>query len=177
MQGKDYREVRDAAAGAGSLAHAMIETDIQGKEFDEATADPSLLEKARSGFNAYKLWAEQSQLTILNTEMHLVSDEYRFGGTPDAVGFVNDTLCVLDWKTSNALYADNLIQAVAYKYLWEEAHPDQPITGGIHICRFSKEEADFEHRHFASNLDKPWRAFILMRELYDLSAEMKKRVR
>lgn len=177
MQGKDYREERDSAAGAGTLAHAMIETSIHGREFAPEKCDEKEWVKARNGFESYEAWAAQSKLEIVETEVHLVSDEYRFGGTPDAIGYVNGELCILDWKTSNALYAENLVQAVAYKSLWEENRPTFPITGGIHICRFSKDHADFEHRHFASDLETPWRAFVLMRELYDVAAELKKRVR
>lgn len=179
MQGLDYRTERDAAAGAGTLAHAMIEADINGKDFEfPADTDEKTQERAQAGFDAYKTWAAQSKLEILETEIHLVSDEYRFGGTPDAIGYVNGSLCVLDWKTSNALYADNLIQAVAYKHIWEENRPSHlDIDGGIHICRFAKEYADFEHRHFAADLDEPWQAFVRMRELYDIMASLKKRVR
>lgn len=178
MQGKDYRTERDAAAGSGTLAHAMIEAAIHEREFERpADADDDMWEKAQAGFAAYEKWADQSDLQVILTEAHLVSEKYRFGGTPDAIGLVNGELCILDWKTSNALYYDNLIQVVSYKALYEENYPHDKITGGIHICRFSKEHADFEHRHFASGLEEPWRAFVLMRELYDITTALKKRVR
>jgi len=80
-----------------------------------------------------------------------------------------------DWKTSNAIYPDHIIQLAAYKVLWEENHPDQPITGGFHLCRFSKEHGDFAH-HFWSELDDAWEQFLLFRQAYDIDKKLKKRV-
>lgn len=176
-EGKDYRAERDSAASSGTLAHAMIAAQVQGTAFDPGDAEPEMLERARAGFSAYETWASQSKLEVLDTEMHLVSEKYRYGGTPDAVGYVNGELCILDWKTSSAIYTDYLIQCVAYKQLWEENNPADPIAGGIHICRFSKEHADFEHRHFASELGQIWEAFELMRRLYGILGALKRRVR
>jgi len=178
MQGIDYRAARDSAAASGTVAHDMIEADLKGEEWVQKEDLPQdVVEKARVGFGRYKQWAAQSKLEVLETETPMVSELHRFGGCPDAIGYVNGELCVLDWKTGNSLYADQLIQVVAYKHLYEENNPDTVINGGIHICRFSKEYADFEHRHFASDLGDAWTAFLQMRSLYDLMAKLEKRVK
>lgn len=173
IQGIDYRDVRDAAATAGTAVHLMVECDIRGKDFDRAQYAPEILEKADTAFTAYKEWRQQTHLQPVATEVALVSEKYQFGGCLDAM-LVQGRLSLGDWKASAALYADYLIQIAAYGILWEENHPDQPITGGYHLLRFSKVEGDFSH-HFYANLDEAKRAFILMRELYDLSATLKKR--
>lgn len=104
----------------------------------------------------------------------MVSEQYRFGGTPDAIGKVDGELCLIDWKTSNSVYSDYLIQIAAYKHLWEENHPGQLITGGYHLCRFAKENGDFAH-HYYPDLEEAWRLFLLFREAYDIDKVLRKR--
>lgn len=170
--GLDYRQVRDAAADAGTVAHAMVECDIRGMDFDRTKHDAALLEKADSAFSAYREWRTQTQLKPVATEVALVSEEHQFGGCLDAM-LVQGKLSLGDWKTSNQVYGDHLIQLAAYGGLWREHHPDEPIHG-YHLLRFSKGHGDFSH-HFYADLTGAWRAFLLMRELYDLCADLKKR--
>lgn len=163
-------EVVEEAADIGTEAHGLVEAHINGDDL------PAASPTAMDAFNAYLSWEAQSKLEIVEQEMQLVSEEYRFGGTPDAIGRIGNELCLVDWKTSNSVYSDYLIQLAAYKHLWEENHPDRPLTGGFHLCRFAKEHGDFAH-HYYPNLDEAWRAFELMRELYDIDAQLKKRTK
>lgn len=182
-QGRDgaasLYEERDKAADAGTLAHLMVEHHIKG-EPDEAVAalsqghPPEIANKALDAYAAFLTWERHTRLRVVEQEMQLVSEQYRYGGTPDAIGLINNQLCLLDWKTSNSVYQDYLIQLAAYRHLWEENYPDRPLTGGFHLCRFAKEHGDFSH-HYYPNLDEAWRAFVLMRELYDIDLTLKKR--
>ncbi len=173
-QGIDYRKVRDDAANAGTLAHTMVESWIRGDDPYKIEADPELLIKATNAFRLFKEWADQSKLKIVETEVGFVSEEHRFGGTLDAM-LVNDKLSLGDWKTSNSIYSDYLFQLAAYAILWEENRPEQLITGGFHLMRFAKETPDFTH-HFWGELDEAKEGFLLMRRLYDIKANLDKRV-
>lgn len=73
-----------------------------------------------------------------------------------------------------AVYGDYLMQLAAYRVLWEEVHPDQPLTGGFHLCRFSKDHGDFAH-HYFRELDGAWEMFRHLRAAYDYDRELKKR--
>lgn len=174
MEGKDYRELRDHAADAGTCAHAMVEADIRGKDFDPSPYPADVVALAQGAFGAYKEWATQTRLKPVETEVSLVSERHRYGGTLDAM-LVQDKLALGDWKTGNRLYPEHLIQLAAYHQLWTENRPDEPIIGGFHLLRFSKDHGDFAHHYFA-DLSPAWRAFELMRELYDIDKELKKRV-
>src|SRR5262245_19878101 len=90
-------------------------------------------------FDAYQEWKQQTQLQVAEPEISLLSPSHRFGGTLDAL-FIRGSLALGDWKTSNGIYADYLIQLGAYAILWEENFPERPITGGFHLLRFSKQE-------------------------------------
>jgi len=174
-EGRDYRETSRKAADAGTIGHAFVEAHIKGlpaPTFPEV--DPAIVAKAEAAFGAYRSWADQSKLEIFEQEIQLVSEQHRFGGTPDAIGYLDGKLCLIDWKTSNAVYADYLMQLAAYKVLWEENRPEYPITGGYHLCRFAKEHGDFAH-HYYPNLDEAWQQFLLFRQAYDLDKQLKKR--
>jgi len=168
---------RDEAAEAGTLAHRLVEASINGEPMPYIENYPEKIqEQAMQGFENYHLWAESNRMQIIKQEMEMVSEIYKFGGCPDALGIDNqDKLCILDWKTSNGVYPDYLIQIAAYRQLWEETNPDKPITGGFHLLRFSKERADFTH-HYWSKLGDAWKQFKLFREAYDLDKKIKKRI-
>jgi len=175
---------RDKAGQAGTLAHAMVEAHISGEDPHVALIegiDPlsdgakKLMDQATNAFNAYLNWESLTKLEIVEQEMQLVSETHQFGGCPDAIGKVNDQLCLVDWKTSNSIYVDYLLQLAAYKALWEENHPERLITGGFHLCRFAKSYGDFSH-HYFPELDLAWKQFLRFRESYEDDKQLKKRV-
>ena len=168
-------EKRDEAAEAGTLAHTLVEAHIRGESPpDLSKYSEEIVKQAQQGFENYLQWADMTKMKIVEQEIDLVSEEYQFGGCPDAI-MVRGELSMGDWKTSNGVYPDYLIQLAAYKVLWEENYPDKPITGGFHLCRFSKEHADFAH-HFWSELDDAWEQFKLFRQAYDIDKRLKKRI-
>ena len=169
---------RDEAADAGTLAHNLVEDYINGKNLrnlDEYEENIRIL--ALQGLENYKQWALNNKIEIYQQEIELVSELYNFGGCIDAVGYDSKgALCIVDWKTSSGVYADYLIQLAAYNQLWFENYPDSPITGGYHLCKFSKENADFSH-HYFSELNDAWEQFKLFLSAYEIDKKLKKRVK
>ncbi len=132
IEGRDYRESRDRAAAAGSLAHQMVEARLRAQPWKPPLpVDQELIERARAGFDAYLTWERMTRIEFRHSEVALVSTAHEFGGTLDAIGEFDGNLALIDWKTSNAVYSDYLIQLAAYRALWEENFPDHPISGGI----------------------------------------------
>jgi hypothetical protein len=168
-----YREVRDAAADAGTLAHAAVEAWVKRDTEFKFVGDDAVVARAKKSFGAFLEWADQTHLEVTETEVSLVSEQHKFGGTLDAM-LVRGKLSLGDWKTSNAIYAEYLCQLGGYAILWEENFPDRPIEGGFHLLRFDKSHGDFTHKWW-SELDTAKRAFLLMRELYETDKELKKR--
>lgn len=173
MKGLDYRAVRDAAADAGTLAHAAVDDWIHQRP---VTFDGSeIAAKAKIAFEAFLEWANQTQLVVTHTEMPLVSEKYKFGGTFDAI-LVKGRRSMGDWKSSNAVYAEYLAQVAAYGILWEENFPGEPIDGGYHLLRFDKTFGDF-HQHWWGELEAGKRYFLNLRAAYDDAAELKQRAK
>ena len=175
LKGKTLDEARAPACTSGTMAHDLVEASINRRPLPELVGDADTVRKAQSAYETYLKWAEMYKLAIRHTEVSLVSNVHSFGGRLDAIGMNGDGLVLLDWKTSNAVYADYLLQLAGYKILWEENYPDQPLTG-FHLCRFAKEEGDFSH-HYFPRLDKETEAFLAMRVLYDLVKDVEKRVK
>jgi hypothetical protein len=161
---------RDEAADFGTRVHALVESSIKGEALPDIATLP---EQVQSGLNAYLTWASMTKLKIVEQEVSMTSEVHQFGGTLDAIGEINGELCLLDWKTSKAVYQDMLIQLAAYNILWTENFPDRPLHG-FHLCRFSKEHGDFSH-HFWKSLPEAHEQFILLRRAYDLDKQLKAR--
>lgn len=167
---------RAKAAEAGTMAHDLVEAHIKGLEPPALEGAPETIAKANGAFDAFLKWKGMTKIEICHTEVPLVSERYKFGGRIDAVGLIGNELVLLDWKTSNSVYADYTVQLAAYQLLWEETYPDHPLSGGAHLLRFAKEEGDFAHHHFPG-LEKEAVTFLKMRELYDLVKVNEKRVK
>jgi len=170
---------RDEAADAGTLAHSMVEAYINNIALDISQFSPcpaNTVKQAQQAFEAYLSWEKMTNLKIIEQEIELVSETYKFGGCPDAIGEIDGELTLVDWKTSaSGPYVDYLLQCAAYQILWQENYPDKPITAGYHLCRFSKNNADFHH-HYWSELDDAKEQFLILRKAYELDKRLKKRL-
>lgn len=162
-EGRDFRQTRDAAANAGTMAHDAVEAWIKGDNY-AFTGDPEVCKRAQSAFGAFLEWADQTQLKVTHTELPLVSEKYGFGGTFDAL-FIRGKRSMGDWKTSSGIYPEYGDQVAAYGILWEENFPDEPIEGGFHLLRFDKMFGDFHH-HWWGELDDSRESFLALLTAY-----------
>lgn len=174
--GKEGRDFGDwggtDALAIGTQVHDAVEAFLHGDEPVELTSLEAI-----SAYGAWREWWDGTGFTVVATEVPLVSERYRFGGTPDALlRDTRDRLCIFDVKTSKGLFPDYLWQIASYKVLWEENNPDEPITGGFHLGRFDKEYGDFTHKFFRE-LDDAERLFLIFREAYVLDKRVAKRAR
>lgn len=173
MKQKDYRKTSEEAATAGTIAHAMIESDLKGKKFDDSLyADTELYSKAETAYINFLEWKERNQVQPIAIEPHLVSEIHQYGATPDYIGYINGKASLLDWKTGG-VYEDHLIQLAAYKVAWEEVHPDMPLDGGFNLIRFSKEDAAFDHK-FRQSLPEAWEVFKCLLTIHNYHKVLKK---
>ena len=179
---RDQYDKAGKAALAGTIAHDMVEQHIlAGGKSEEcqiplsaADASQEIIEKAINAFRQYRAWAKTTRISVTHTELGLVSEKHRFGGTLDAVGKdAAGNVVLLDWKTSSGIYGDYLYQLAAYSLLLEENRPEL-TPRGFHILRFAKDSADFAHHAFGE-LDQEKEAFLLMRRLYDIDQRTSKR--
>ena len=176
LQGKTLEEARAPAMTAGTMAHDLVECAITDQPMPELIGDTDTIEKARAAFSVYEKWRSITHLEIKRAEVSLASDRHRFGGRLDAIGVHDNELCLLDWKVANSVHADYILQLAAYGILWQENYPEEPLAGGYHLLRFSKEQGDFSH-HYYPKLEAEKEAFLAMVDLYRRMKEIEKRVK
>jgi hypothetical protein len=175
-EGKEFRETTQKAADAGTIAHKMCEEYINKRDWKaplSMSKDAEVLSFANRSFRAFKRFEKSSGLLYVQTEHALVSEEWQYGGTLDAVAQIEDEdegleHLLIDFKTCNGTYVDHLIQLAAYKQLWEENYPDKPLSGGIYLARFSKVNGMVTTHNYPDGvLDPAWVAFSHLRALHN----------
>lgn len=179
IEGRNYRDTSQKAADAGTLAHEMIECDIKSKALP-TIEDESIKDKAETCYLNFLDWKKQVKFKVIESEIHLVSETYQVGATPDCIAEINGKLSLFDWKTGGGIYPDMLAQIAAYKEVWEEnadamGYFDCPLIGGYYLLRIGKEDASW-HWHHWDNLDEAWETFKYARKLHDLHKTLKKKV-
>ncbi len=159
-KGLDYRETRDKAGDIGTLVHAAIEANLSGAPLPVLDSIP------HKAYRAFLRWQGQNKIKIIKQEIQLVSEEYRYGGTLDAVGIVEGKHILLDWKTSKGIYKNYLLQLAAYTRLWNENYPDKEIADAW-LVRFSKSDGVCEPYFFpVEDLSFAFHQFLLFRKAY-----------
>lgn len=165
-------DVVGKAAEIGTLAHDWCESIIRN------TAPPDIPEDCRGrverAVQSFRDWQRQSNVRILDTETPLVSEIYQYGGTLDFVCEIDGRLCLGDFKTSNAVYPEMLLQLAAYQILWNENHADRPLTDDVYLLRMAKETADFAW-HKYGDLSRERETFLLLRQVYENMHHIRKR--
>jgi hypothetical protein len=174
IDGKDYRQARDNAAAAGTLAHDMIEAEIRGLPIP-TDDDAEKLAKATNAYKQFCEWRDQTRAVIESHERPMVSERYRFGGTPDATSTINGKRALVDWKSSNSVYGEYLAQLGGYAILLEECEGWSPEEA--HLLRFDKECESWTHHYWGpSALELGRQAFLAALTLYPYQGRLKKAV-
>ena len=174
IEGVELYAKRDQACDIGSAVHNAVEDHVHGLDgwatLNKAGLDQPSIEAAIHSYKAYLAWEGSARVKYLATEVPLISNTHRFGGTIDCVASIgDDEVVILDWKSAKALYQDNLLQVAAYALMWEECRK-QPVSVA-HICRFSKTGGAFEHRRWP-NLDLAKEQFLRLRTAYEVDQKL-----
>lgn len=130
-EGRDWRNVRRDAGKHGSLLHDLCEKRLP-HDLGVADRPPEVNEddwyKLQLSYKAIADWYVKHEPKIIYAEEPLVSEEYQFAGTPDAVW--NLTKDVAPWKAGAQVLGDyktgkmigpkEVAQMAAYRQLLRE---------------------------------------------------------
>lgn len=166
-QGLDYREVRDAAGGVGTLAHHLIACHLKGETPLPGGYSPDEMEKAKRCFTKYLAWEKENPLTPVMIEERLVSELFKYGGTPDLLAELGGEFVLIDFKTGGGIYDSYFYQLAAYRKLLEEQ--GWPVASA-RILRISPDDSEYEVA-IALDLDQDWQVFTHCLEIYRLQSE------
>lgn len=168
IKGEDYRKVRDKAGSIGTIVHKMIEQHLKKQELDVSDYSPSNLEIAKKAFGGFLNFEKIHNLVPILQETPLVSFQHLYGGSIDCYCELDGKKCLLDFKSSAALYPSMRVQIAAYQILLEENGYE---VDECHLLRIDKKTGDFNHHPFSDlSLEKEF--FIKLAKLYPLQQKI-----
>lgn len=166
-RGKAGVPLYEDAIEIGTVVHHMAELDLRGQspERIEATLqtlrDPTSIDKARKAYKTFCEWRDLLHVKPIAHEVVLVSETHQLGGCPDCIAWIDGHVALLDFKTCGTRpktpYSEQLAAMAAHAVLWNEAHPEQPVTQ-CHIIYLPKDGSRFGHHRYA-DLTRDWREF------------------
>lgn len=129
-EGIDFKEYRREASDFGNAFHRYVECMHKGEEFPAGEYPGNYVEPAKiMAENFYRKLTDLG-MTMVESEIQLVSDTERFGGTLDLV--LRDKegrLCLSDLKSSNSISVSHKCQVGgAYRILFREKYGEAPAS-------------------------------------------------
>lgn len=162
LEGIDSSKYTDEAAKIGTLAHAMIQADLQGEEIDQSQYSPVQIDLAENALISFFEWKGRHKIEPIHCETPFVSDAMKYGGTVDCYCLLDGKPTLLDFKTGKAIYEEYFVQLAAYAALLRENGFEVAETRILRVGRDATE--GFEERSVADT--RKW--FEIFRKLLDV---------
>jgi hypothetical protein len=132
------------AAEEGTQTHQLCEDYLNGKEctFLDQYNKPKYIPEVWKMFIRFVEFWETYKPTLIETEVHLFSDEIKVAGTCDLVVEIEDKLWVIDLKTSNHLQTTYDLQTAIYSKCYEEDFGKKVDRRGVLWLKSAKRGID-----------------------------------
>lgn len=138
---KAHTKRMNKAADIGTLTHNWLEEFIKaGLNKEPLPKIPSNPQMKRC-IKGFLKWCDENKVKFKESEQIIYSKKHKYAGKFDAMAIVNGKKCIIDFKTSNAIYDEMFLQATAYLIAKEE-EDKKKIAGGVILLRLSKDEKD-----------------------------------
>lgn len=177
LAGRDPNKILAQAGDIGGAGHKFIEAHV--KSYIEAKKiEPDLkeysqdvIDKAETVFLAFLDWEKHNQLNYIASELPVVSERYRYGGTIDILATQDGELWLIDPKSSKGIYPEFIVQVVAYEIAFQEQNNE--MISQIHLLHLGKEHGEFsDHKISQAQLNIAREIFLNCRKLYDLQKKL-----
>ena len=166
------------AAEEGTQTHELCEAYLNGEElnFLDSNGRPQCNPDVWQMFLRFVEFWETFKPGLIETEVHLFSDELKVAGTCDLIVEINGELWLLDLKTSNQLQTVYELQTAVYGQCYKECFGKKIDRYGILWLKSSKRKASTgkmqgkgwevveSSRTFEENID----IFKTVKRLFDL---------
>ena len=166
------------AAEEGTQVHEMVESYLNGEElnFLNNTGHPQYDPDVWMMFLRFVEFWETYEPKLIETEVHLFSDELKVAGTCDLICEIDGKLWLLDLKTSNHVQPTYELQTAVYGQCYKECYGKQIDNYGILWLKSDKRKLNKEkmsgkgwevvtsERTFEENID----IFKTVKRLFDL---------
>ena len=131
------------AAGEGNQVHSAIEKYVEGEKIQWLNAEGYSnysLDVWKLILKFHEFWSTYKP-TLIESEIHLFSDKYKYAGTCDLVCEIDGVRWLLDIKTSKAIHTSMDLQLAAYSQAWNENFDEKIEKMGIIWLKSSKRKA------------------------------------
>jgi len=100
------------AMDIGTMVHKWVEHD-----FKDIQQDLPVNAEARNAVQAYLAWKSEHKVDVLATEFKIYNDylSLKYAGTCDLDAKIDGQRCIVDVKTSKAIYEEYWLQVAAYQ--------------------------------------------------------------
>lgn len=171
LQGIDSTKYVDAKAKVGTCAHYLVECHLKGEKPVLTEFSQFEIDQAENSFLKYLDWEKRHDVKPVGSELRLVSEAHRFGGTIDLIANVDGTLELVDFKTSGAIWPEHFYQLSAYAVLAREAGHK---VAGHRIIRIGRDENEGFEDKLLQDLTAQEKIFMHLLAIYHLEAQIKK---
>lgn len=169
IEGIDSSKYRDEAASVGTLAHALVQADIQGEQIDTTAYSPIDVDLAENSVLSFLEWKKTHKLKPIVCEVPLVSETMRYGGTVDCYCELDGVPTLLDFKTGKAIYDEYFVQLAAYRNILEE-HGYRVDT--CKILRIGRDETEGFEERSVTHTDRYFQIFTNLLDIYYIKKEL-----
>ena len=137
-----YRTSSGSALNIGMEVHKWCEEAILWK-LGKGEAPQSLTRtESKNAINAFREWTKVNDVEWLTVEEKVYHRGHKFAGTVDATAVINGEYCVIDFKTSGAIYSAYHLQCAAYAKAIEDMRGKE--VEKAYVLRFDKKTGEFE---------------------------------
>jgi len=138
-----FRKTSGSALNVGTAVHKWCEEAILWKLGRGEIPDmPTKWTEAENSINAFRRWVKSNEVEWLTVEEKVYHRDYKYAGTVDATAIINGEYCVIDFKTSGAIYSAYHLQCSAYAKAIEDMR-GKPVDKA-YVLRFDKKTGAFE---------------------------------
>lgn len=169
LKGISTKEVREQAFKDGKEIHHVFENVIKRRKVDVRPEHEKFVKK-------FTTVLQELEIVDVLSEIALVSEDHKFGGTPDLiVKTIKDENVIVDFKFANFVGVSLAYQMGAYKILaMENLRRNVTRAIGVHLekKKFAKGETSIRLVEFSeSALDYFAEKFLELRRMYDVVKE------
>lgn len=188
-----HKDKLDEASNIGKIAHSWIESLIKADLAGDLDRKQYLLNTLPDDYQAANCceaavdWMSWHNIRWIHTEKKVYSRRFGYAGTMDGLCIADscddekccrvafkDRLTLADWKSSNQLNIEYLLQTAAYQHAYQEEYGT--TISDRWVIRLGKEDGEFEPWH-VSYMDDDFDAFRHALELKRALAVIDERIK
>jgi len=142
----------ERAADIGHQLHGLIHRANCGTGAKGVKLHPETMLEVATGMASWMMWCAARNPRVIGSEIQLISEKWRIGGTMDAKMWIDGDLWAIDWKPMS-LRTSARLQLTAYSEMDREVNPTSATDNLmlVGLSRSPKDGPGFVERRWEKN--------------------------